>query len=67
VASRKEIVVDHSKLRDTNTITQVTEKAFKDAGFNIHRHEAQTEDDHSKGKRIYKIKNVKFFDMGRGK
>lgn len=65
MASRKEIVIDHERLRDPNTITPITQKAFKDAGFDIHRDEATTEDDHGKGKRVYKIRNVRYFDLGR--
>jgi len=62
----KEIQVSHEKLSDPQTITEVNKRAFKEAGLDIHKNDVvELIDDHSKGKRIYKIKNTKFFDMGR--
>lgn len=61
----KEISVSHDSITNPQTITKVVDKAFKDAGLDMHRHEAKHEDDFGSRKRVYKIKNVKFFDMGR--
>ena len=64
----KEIVVPHKDLADPSTITQVNEKMFKDNDLDIHRHEVQDiTDDFERKVRRYKIKNTKYFDMGRGK
>lgn len=58
----KEIQVDHDKISDPQTITQVNEKLFKDHDLDIHVNEVEKlEDDHSAHKRIYKIKNTKYF------
>jgi hypothetical protein len=60
--SLKEISVDHSKIRNPQTITGVVEKEFAKNGIDIHRNECvDIKDDHSAGKRIYKLKNVKYF------
>lgn len=59
--ARKEVTVSHRDISNPNTITQVVDKAFKEAGLDMHRHEADHEDDHRAGKRTYKIKSVKFF------
>ena len=59
--ARNEIVIDHERLRNPETITKVVSDEFKARGLDIHRHEATTEDDHSRGKRVYKIKSTKFF------
>ena len=59
--ARKEVVIDHERLRDPNTITKVVSDEFKAHELDIHRHEATTEDDNRAGKRIYKIKSTKFF------
>jgi len=58
---RKEITIPHKNLRDPQTITRVVSDAFKEHGLDIHRHEADHADDHATGRRIYKIKNVKFY------
>ena len=59
--ARKEIVVDHSEISDAQTITNVVKRKFAEHGLSIHRHEADHVDDNTTGKRIYKVKNVKFF------
>ncbi len=62
----KEIQVSHEELSDTQTITEVNTRKFKEQGLDIHKHEVvELIDDHAKGKRIYKIKNTKYFDMGK--
>lgn len=57
-----EIHVDFDKIRDPQTITQENIKMFKSKGLDIHKNEVnEIVDDHKKQKRIYKIKNVKYF------
>jgi len=64
----KEIVVPHKDLADPQTITQVNEKMFKDHDLDIHVNEVQDiTDDFERKVRRYKIKNTKYFDMGKGK
>lgn len=64
----KTIIIDHSKIRDANTIAQVQERAFREAGVNIHVNEVQSmDDDHKKGKRHLTVKNTKYIDLGRGR
>jgi hypothetical protein len=58
---RKEVSVKHEDIRDPQTITKVVDKAFREKGLDMHRHEATHEDDHTRGTRTYKIKNVKYF------
>ena len=63
----KEIIIPHSEISNPQTITQVQERKFKEHGLDIHKNEVDVfEDDHSKGRRRLKIRNVKIFDMGRG-
>lgn len=58
----KEFRVDHDKISDPQTITQVNVKEFKDHDLDIHRHEVtEIVDDHDKKQRVYKVKNTKFF------
>jgi len=62
----KEIVVPHKDLANPQTITQVNEKMFKDNDLNIHVNEVQDiTDDFERKVRRYKIKNTRYFDMGR--
>ena len=67
----KEIRVSHADIRDPNQITQVQEKAFVDAGLDMHRDELTGEhdgliDDHDKGVRILRVKKrTKYFFMGK--
>ena len=62
----REFRIDHSKISDPQTITQENVKAFKEQGLDIHRHEVERlEDDHGKGQRVYRVKNTKYFDIGR--
>ena len=66
--SVKEIRIDHEKIRDPHKITQVQEKAFKDAGLDMHRDELTHEeiiDDHDKKIRVLKVRSRRtFFFMG---
>lgn len=61
--AKKEVVVDHDKIRDPQTITDVVQRAFKDqADCDIHKNDCvDIQDDFSSGKRIYKLKKVKYF------
>ena len=64
----KEIIVPHEDLEDSQTITQVNEKMFKEHDLDIHMNDVlDITDDYERKVRRYKIKNTKFFDMGRGK
>ena len=69
--SIKEIRVSHADIRDPQKITQVQEKAFKDAGLDMHRDELTGEhdgllDDHEKGVRVLRVKGrTKYFFMGK--
>jgi len=59
--ARKEVSVSHEDLANPQTSTPIVEKAFHDAGLDMHKNEADFEDDHSQGRRIYKIRSRKFF------
>ena len=65
----KEIRIPHSEIANTQTITDVQEKAFKDAGLDMHRDELTGEhdgliDDHEKGVRVLRVKGrTKYFFM----
>ena len=58
----KEIRIQHKEIADSQTITRVNERKFRELGLDIHRHEVEKiEDDHSRGERIMKIKNTKYY------
>ncbi len=58
----KEIRIPFKEISDSQTITKVNERKFRELGLSIHRHEVEKiEDDHSRGERIMKIKNTKFY------
>jgi hypothetical protein len=58
----KEIKVDFEKIENPQTITQENIKMFKEHDMDIHKNEVEEiVDDHSQRKRIYKIKNTKYF------
>ena len=60
--SHKEIQISHDKILDPQSITKVVSDAFKEQGTNIHTNDCvDMVDDFSAGKRIYKVKKVKFF------
>ena len=64
----KEIIVPHEDLEDSQTITQVNEKMFKEHDLDIHMNDVlDITDDYERKVRRYKIKNTKFFDMGRSR
>jgi hypothetical protein len=58
----REIQIPFEEISDSQTITQVNESKFKEQGLDMHRHEVEKlEDDHSKKKRVLRIKNTKYF------
>jgi len=60
--ANKEVVIDHDRIRNPQTITQVVTEEFKKQGLNPHKNDCMDlQDDFSKGKRIYKLKKVKLF------
>ena len=66
--AKRELVIPHDQISDPQTITERNEQAFKEAGLDMHRHEVDSlEDDFKKGVRILKVRNVKYFDLGRSK
>lgn len=58
----REFRIDHDKIMDPQTITQVNIEEFKKQDLDIHRHEVERlEDDHGKKQRVYRVKNTKYF------
>lgn len=66
--SVKEIRIPHSEISNSQTITDIQERKFKDAGLNMHRDELTHEeiiDDHAKGVRILKVRSRRtYFFLG---
>jgi len=66
--AKKELRIGFDKIDDPQTITETNVKLFKENGLDIHLHEVdELVDDHSTRQRIYKVRNVRYFDLGRGK
>lgn len=63
----KEIRIPHKDIQDSQTITKVNEKAFKEAGLDIHVNGVESlDDDHKRGERILRVhKTIKYFFMGK--
>ena len=60
--ANKEVVIDHDKIRNSQTITKVVTDEFKKHGLNPHKNDCmEMYDDHSAGKRVYKLKSHKLF------
>ena len=58
----REVKIPFSEISNSQTITRVNERKFKEQGLSIHRHEVEKiEDDHSRGERVMRIKNTKFY------
>ncbi len=58
----REFRVKHEEISDSQTITDVNERKFKEQGLDIHVNEVDgLEDDFKKKERIYKVRNTKFF------
>ena len=61
----KEIHVPFDQVSNPQTITKVNKKLFADRDMDIHKNEVvDLIDDYSMQKRVYKIRKVKYFDMG---
>lgn len=64
--SKKELRIGFDRIKDPQQITQENVKLFRENDLDIHRHEIDAIiDDDSKRERIYKVRKVKYFDMGR--
>ena len=64
--SDKEIRIPFDEIKDPQKITQRNVEAFKERDLDIHRNDVQEiVDDHSTRTRILKVRNVRYFDMGR--
>lgn len=58
----KEVVIDHEEISNSQTITDVMERKFKEKDLDIHVNEVEElRDDHDKGVRVLKIRNTKYF------
>jgi hypothetical protein len=63
--SNKEIRLKHEDIKNPQTITGVTKKAFAENDLNIHQHEVDSlEDDFSKGERVLSIRKKQYFTVG---
>ena len=61
----KELLVQHNEIQNSQTITQVMERKFKEKDVNIHLNDVvDIQDDFKKGIRKISIKNSKLFFMG---
>ena len=67
----KEIRLPFDKIGNSQTITDVQERAFKEAGLDMHRDELTGEeliDDHDRKERVLRVRGRRtFIDLGRGK
>lgn len=64
--AKKEVRIPFDEIRDPNKITQVNARKFKELGLDIHKNEVdELIDDHSTKTRVLKIRNIRYFDMGR--
>ncbi len=63
----REIRIPHSEIQDTQTITQVNERKFKEAGLDMHVNGVEElHDDNKRGERVLKIhKTTRYFFMGK--
>jgi len=58
----KEIRIPHSEISDSQTITDVNKRKFKELGLDIHRHEVEyLEDDFKTNERVLGIKTTLYF------
>ena len=66
----KEIRLPFDKIGNSQTITDVQERAFKEAGLDMHRDELTGEeliDDHDRKERVLRVRGRRtFIDLGRG-
>ena len=58
----KDILIPHSEISDSQTITHVTERKFQEQGLNCHRHEVtDLHDDFDKGVRKLTVHTPRVF------
>lgn len=61
----REILINHSDIRDPQKITNVIESRFKDQGLNCRVNEVEKiVDCHRTGKRMISVKNTRYFFQG---
>jgi len=66
--AKKELRIGFDKISNPQTITRENIRLFKEHGLDTKKNEVdEIVDDHSTGQRIYKVRKVKYFDMGRGR
>jgi len=67
----KELRLKFEDLKDPQKITDVNERAFKEAGLDMHRDELTGEeliDDHDRRERVLRVRGRRtFIDLGKGK
>ena len=65
--SNKEFRIDHSRITNPQTITDVNRRAFKERGLDLHKNDVkEIIDDNAKGERIIRVKGpVKYFFQSR--
>ncbi len=63
----REIRIPHSEIQNSQTITQVNERAFKKAGLDMHVNGVEElHDDNKRGERVLKVhKTTTYFFMGK--
>ncbi len=58
----KEVRLKHDELGDSQTITGIMERKFKEMGLDLHRHEVvDLVDDFGNKERVLKIKTTRYF------
>lgn len=64
--SKVEIRIPHDKIRDSQTLTQVQRRAYKDAGVDMSMNDVVSlDDDFGRKERVIKVKgNIKTFCVG---
>lgn len=62
MARDRDIILPHSEIGNSQTITERNVRAFSEAGLDIHKNDVVAlEDDFKKGERRLKVRNVKYF------
>ena len=61
----KEFRIPHDAIATPQTITPAMERAFKERGLDLHRHEVvNLEDDFTTNERVLRVNTKKYFVMG---
>lgn len=64
--AKKELRIPFADIKDPQKITGRNVRAFKENDLDIHKHEVdEIVDDDSRKIRVLKVRNIKYFDMGR--